>query len=157
MSSITTRQVYAKLNTVANTVKEQLKRKGLAIPVKTSNGILRLENFTITKDDNGFYSIKDWTGDVIVDKINLPQSAALLANGLALGKWLDLNIYHLDREYGYRSFECELFKKNATRSLRNNNIDRADMLFTRGKIAQSKVETTKKQILASFEKLRNLH
>jgi hypothetical protein len=154
--SSTTDRVYAKLNTVAKTVKEDLKRKGIAIPVKNSNGTVSLENYTITKHASGFYSILDRHGEIIIDQINLPQSAALLANNLALGKWVDTTIQKLDTEYGYRSFEYELFKKNANQSLKNKNIDRADMLFTRCGIAKSRVESAKKQILASFEKLRNL-
>lgn len=80
----------------------------------------------------------------------------MLANNLALGKWIDPTIRGLDTEYGYRSFEYELFKKNANQSLKNKNIDRAEMLFTRCEIAKSRVELAKKQIIASFEKLRNL-
>lgn len=154
--SSTTDRVYAKLNTVAQTVKADLKRKGIAIPVKNSNGTVSLENYTISKQMSGFYSILDRHGDIIIDQINLPQSAALLANNLALGRWIDTGIRTLDTEYGYRSFEYELFKKNANLSLKNKNIDRADMLFTRCGIAKSKVESAKKQIIASFEKLRNL-
>jgi hypothetical protein len=154
--SSTTDRVYAKLNTVAKTVKEGLKRKGIAIPVKNSNGTVSLENYTISKQVSGFYSILDRHGDIIIDQINLPQSAALLANNLALGKWIDPTIRGLDTEYGYRSFEYELFKKNANQSLKNKNIDRAEMLFTRCEIAKSRVELAKKQIIASFEKLRNL-
>jgi hypothetical protein len=154
--SSTTDRVYAKLNTVAKTVKEDLKRKGIAIPVKNSNGTVSLESYTISKQTSGFYSILDRHGDTVINQINLPQSAALLANSLALGKWIDTGIRRLDTEYGYRSFEYELFKKNANQSLKNKNIDRAEMLFTRCEIAKSRVESAKKQIIASFEKLRNL-
>jgi hypothetical protein len=154
--SSTTDRVYAKLNTVAQTVKADLKRKGIAIPIKNSNGTVSLENYTISKQVSGFYSILDRHGDIVIDQINLPQSAALMANSLALGRWIDNAIRSLDTEYGYRSFEYELFKKNANQSLKNKNIDRAEMLFTRCEIAKSRVELAKKQIIASFEKLRNL-
>ena len=154
--SSTTDRVYAKLNTVAQTVKADLKRKGIAIPIKNSNGTVSLENYTISKQVSGFYSILDRHGDIVIDQINLPQSAALMANSLALGRWIENAIRSLDTEYGYRSFEYELFKKNANQSLKNKNIDRAEMLFTRCEIAKSRVELAKKQIIASFEKLRNL-
>ena len=153
----TSDQVYNKFKTVANAVKEELKRKGMAIPVKNQNGTITLETFTILKNHAGFYEIKDRRGDVVVSGINLPQTAALLANGLALGRWLDEKIYNLDREYGYRLFESDLLKKNATKNLKKNNVDRAEMLFTKFSIEKSKVDTTKREIVSCFEKLRNLH
>ena len=101
-------QVYNKFKTVAKTVKEELKRKGMIIPVKNPNGSITLDSYTIIKLKNGFYEIRDRHGETVVGNINLPQSAALMANGLALGKWLDEKIYNLDREYGYKSFERDL-------------------------------------------------
>ena len=58
----------------------------------------------------GFYSILNYCNDVVVDYINLPQSAALLANRLALGKYMDDNILIADRSYGHALFEEELHK-----------------------------------------------
>lgn len=150
-------QVYNKFKTLAVEVKNSLKKKGLVVPIKNRDGTISLDHYTIEKQTTGFYIIKNKLGDVVVDQINLPQTAALLANGLALGKWLDLRIYNLDREYGYRSFEKDLFRRNANRSLKNKNLDRADMLFTKFKIAHSRVESSRKEIISSFEKLRNLH
>lgn len=154
--SSTTDQIYKKLNTVAQTVREELRKKGVVIPVKNSNGSIKLENYTIVKQKTGFFTIFDKHGDAVVEKINLAQSAALMANSLALGRWLDTNIRDLDREYGYKSFEYELLEKNASKNLKNNNVDRADMLFTKSKIAKNKVESAKNQILSNFEKLRSI-
>lgn len=156
MSSISD-QVYNKFKSVAKTVKDDFKRKGIVLPSKTPNGNIILDGHVIVKQPNGFYVIKNKSGEIVIDGINLPQSAALLANSLALGKWIDVTIYNLDREYGYKTFESELYKRNAARSLKSNNLDRADMLFTKFKLANDRVESTKRQILSSFEKLRRLH
>lgn len=154
--SSTTDQIYKKLNTVAQTVREELRKKGVVIPVKNSDGSIKLENYTIKKEPTGFFTILDKHGDVVVGQINLAQSAALMANSLALGKWLDTGIQRLDREYGYKSFEHTLLEKHASKNLKNNNVDRADMLYTKSKIAKNKVESAKKQILSNFEKLRSI-
>jgi hypothetical protein len=155
--SSTSDQIYSKFQSVVKTVKTDLAKKGVAIPVKNADGTVRLEQFTIIKESSGFYAIKDRHGDLVIDKINLPQTAALLANGLALGRWIDKSLYNIDQEYGYKLFEEELFKRNGSRNLKNKNVDRADMLFTKSKIAHGKVERAKREILSSFEKLRNLN
>lgn len=145
-----------KFKIVADTVKQDLKRQGLVVPTKNSDGSVSIENFTICKDKSGFYVIKNRVGDIVVDKINLPQTAALLANNLALGKWTNDEIYKLDQEYGYRLFETMLLKKNASLSIKKSNFDRADLLFIKLNISQKKVELAKNQIVSTFEKLRNI-
>jgi hypothetical protein len=156
MSSISA-HVLSKFKSVANTVKQDFKRKGIAIPVKNPDGSINLENYKIVRDQDGFYVIKNRSGESILSGINLPQSAALLANDLALGRWADAHVYQLDREYGYKLFETELLRKHASISVKKNNFDRADYLFIKLKIAKLKVEDTKKEIISSFAKLRNLH
>ena len=157
MSLIAPDQVYKKFKTVAKTVKEDLKRKGMVIPVKFPNGNIKFENYIVEKQHSGFYNIKNNAGHVVVDQINLPQSAALLANKLALGKLIDVRIQTLDREYGYRLFERDVFKKNIAKNLKNKNADRAELLLVKFKIANEKVEKAKKEIVSSFEKLQSLH
>lgn len=146
-----------KFKIVADTVKKDLKKQGLVVPVKNSDGTVSIDSFIIFKDRYGFYNIKNRAGDVVVDKINLPQTAALLANNLALGKWINDEIYSLDREYGYRLFEAALLKKNASLSIKKSNYDRADLLLVKLNISQKKVEIAKNRIVSTFEKLRNIH
>ena len=148
--------LFRKIETVAKTVKAELRSKGYVFPVKNFDGSITLENFTIAKQPTGFYSILNSHNETVVDKINLPQTAAILANGLALGKWLDDEIYRYDQEYGYKSFEQELFNKRAVVNLKKNNIDRAELLFIKAKVAHDKVENVKRHIFDSFEKLRRI-
>jgi len=153
----TSDQVLKKFKLVADIVKKDLKQRGIAIPTKNRDGIVSMENYSIVKNANGFYSIKNRIGDTVIDKINLPQTAALIANSLALGMLTEQRFYRLDQEYGYMSFEVDLLRQHAARSLKKKNLDRAEFLYTKLNIAKIRVETTKASIMYSFEKLRNLH
>jgi hypothetical protein len=155
--SLTSDQILKKFKLVASAVKQDLKKKGIAIPTKNSDGSINVEQYLIVKDSAGFYSIKNKIGDVVVGRINLPQSALLIANSLALGKMVDSYLYNLDQEYGFRSFEMELFEKRARKSIKKNNIDRADFLFTRLNLSRSRAKLAKDNIINSFEKLKKIH
>lgn len=154
--SFTSDQVLKKFKLVADSVKKDLKKKGLAIPIQNRDGSISVDNYLIVKEGT-FYFIRDHRGDDIVRNINLPQTAALIANSLALGKMVDDKIYKLDQEYGFRLFEMDLLTKHAQRSLKKNDVDRADFLYTKLQITKSKINSTKSSIMNSFEKLRNLH
>jgi hypothetical protein len=145
--------VYKKLQIVSDQVKKELQQKGVAIPLRNNDGSITLGNYTIAKR-NGFYAILDYSKEVVVDQINLPQTAAILANNLALGKWIDEKILRFDRHYGYAEFEETLHTRMAEKNLKKN-VDRADMLFTKSKIKHAKKEDFKREIFKSFEKLRN--
>jgi hypothetical protein len=112
---------------------------------------------TIVKERTGFYSILDNRKEAIVSSINLPQTAAVIANSLALGKWpADDKLVKADRDYGYNLFEETLSKKHAENSLKNNDVDRADILFIKGGNARYKKLQAHQTIINSFEKLRRL-
>jgi hypothetical protein len=151
--SLTSDQLLKKFKTVADSVKQDLRKKGVIVPTKNKDGLVKFDNVVIKKMPTGFYSIETMTGDVILDKINLPQSAVLLANGLALKKMVDDYFFNLDKEYGFRKFEVDLFQLRARQSLKKNNIDRADFLYTRLKISEDKAKSAKASIVNSFEKL----
>lgn len=149
-------EIYKKIEYVAKTVKVQLQKKGFVIPVKNDDGSISLEGYTIKKDKDGYFVILDRRDEIVVDKINLPQTAALLANGLALGKWLDDKIYNIDQIYGHKMFENVLCSTLARKNLAQRNIERAEILFTKASIAKAKTEQVKKEVMQSFEKLRRL-
>ena len=91
----------------------------------------------------------------MVDKINLPQTAALLANGLELGRWLDNTILQKDRTYGYALFEETLYRQHADTNMKKD-IDRAQVMLTKSQLNRVKKESCKRDILQSFEKLRKI-
>lgn len=146
--------LFRKLVVVSKQVKRQLENNGLAIPVDNHDGSITIGSYTIVKK-NGFYSILDFADDVIVDYINLPQTALILANNLALGKFLDNRVLNYDRQYGYSAFEEKLHQKTAECNVKKN-VDRADMLFTKSSIHRAKKQAAKREIVRIFEKLRNI-
>lgn len=145
-------QVYKKLKQVSLEVKAKLKRKGIAIPTKNEDGSIAIGRYTVIKCSN-FYRICDYSKEIVVDKINLPQSAILLANNLAIGKYLDQNLLSKDRNYGYAQFEEELYSRIARKNLKFN-LDKADLAFTKSAINKSKKERYRSDILKTFEKLK---
>lgn len=145
--------IYQKVKHLAENVKIQLQKQGIAIPSKAEDGTIMLGHYRIKKSKTGFYSILNYCNDVVVDYINLPQSAALLANRLALGKYMDDNILIADRSYGHALFEEELHKILGEKSMKSKNIDRAEIMFIKCNIAKSKREQQKKIIVNDFEKL----
>lgn len=151
-----TQKTYIELERIASEVKQDLRRRGLIIPVKEKDGTITVEGYRIVKELTGFYTVTDTRNQPIVTNINLPQTAALLANDLALGRWLNTDILNQDRHYGYNTFEETISKLHAHTSLKKKNIDRAEILFTRSKIAQDKSKKLKNELVSRFEKLRRL-
>lgn len=147
-------EVYKKLENLSNQVEQRLKKDGLAVPVQNDDGSIQVGQYCITKLD-GFYKITR-RDEIIADKINLPQTAAIIANDLALGKFFDATILNLDRSYGYAEFEERLHRLHAERHIKKN-IDHAEILFTKSIIKKQKKEAYKKDILKQFEKLLSSH
>lgn len=140
--------VYNRLQKITEEVRKKLARKGIAIPVKNQNGTISLGYFTVCKQ-NGYYTILDYANLPVVEKINLPQTAIILANNLALGRFLDNNILNVDRNYGYAEFEERLNLKLAAKSKNNK-----DLRIIKGHEKRIKKESLKREITKSFEKLR---
>lgn len=143
--------LYKKLKQVSLEVKTELSQKGLAIPVKNEDGSISIGNYTVKKINN-YYQISDFKQETVVDRINLPQSAIILANGLALGRYLDRDLLTKDQRYGYAAFEEELHKRYAIKNIKKN-IDKADVAFTKSFLHKSKKDRYKTDILKTFEKL----
>lgn len=148
--------VVARVEKIARKVKDDLRQSGFVIPVNNRDGSISVDNYKIVKDKSGFYSIRDRDNDVIIKQINLPQTAAVLANKLALGRGIDTEILLDDREYGYNLFEELLSKKISEASIVKKDYDRADLMSVKLRIASYKKTEAKKKISYSFEKLRKL-
>lgn len=146
--------LYKKLVAVSNEVKHALTKQGLAIPTENLDGSITIGYNTISKR-SGFFVILDYSGDVLIDKINLPHTAILLANELALGKFLDSTLLQLDRKYGYFAFEESLHTHLAER-LQISDPDRSDVMSAKSRVELQKKEYYKRQIMNRYEKLRRL-
>jgi hypothetical protein len=148
-------ELYRKIDRVTSEVRENFRRRGLVIPVENKDGSITLENFTIVRQGTGFYAILNRNGEAVVEQINLPQTAALLANGLALGRFLDNELLTKDRNYGYALFDETLHERAVQRS-NKKPLDYFDLRLSKCMIARAKKEQYKNDIVKSFEKLQKL-
>ena len=147
--------LYKKIVKVSAKVRADFRRRGVIIPVENKNGSISLDNFTISRNNEGFYVIINRSGDEIVSNINLPQTAAVVANGLALGQLVDDRLLKADRNYGYALFDESLHERAVKRS-KNKSLDYFDLMLSKCMIARAKKEQYKSEVIKSFEKLRKL-
>jgi hypothetical protein len=142
-----------KFSKLSDQIKKEFRARGFVIPTTAKNGDVRIDNYFIRYGQDGFYSIFDHNGYVIIEKINLPQTALLLANGVALGKFLDYKLVSLDQAYGYAAFEEQLTKKYAENN-RYRDIDKLCLMRAKQQAATVKKEINKREIMKQFEKLK---
>lgn len=146
--------IFNKVESVAKTVLADFKNKGYVIPTQDTDGSIRFEHIVVRKETTGFYSVVDDKNRVYADHINLQQTAALIANDVALGKIVDNKLLELDRNYGYKVFDEELFRRNYKR--KKNTIDQQIYYKTRMDDAASKAKYIKSSINQSFLKLSRI-
>lgn len=150
---ITSDEIYLKIQQISIDVKEKLKRQGVVVPIKKRDGSIQIGSYSIRKDKTGFYSIVDFRNEVIINRINLPQTAAIQANRLALGKYIDDDILQADTKYGHAYFDEELHTHLAEQSLKKKDLDKAEMMYTKSNIAKYKKNQHMHEVRKSFEKL----
>ena len=146
--------LYKKIVQVSTQVKKDLRRKGIVVPVENRDGTVKVGSYLIVKDSEGFYSILDRDNDVVVDQINLPQTAVVVANNLALGRYKDVNLINADKNYGYAAFD-ELLHMRAVEKSSKKSLEYFDVMLTKGMLARAKKESYRSDIVRSFEKLLN--
>lgn len=147
-------KLFQKVESLAKSVLIDFQRRGYVIPVEQSDGRIKIGAYIIGKNSNGFYSVTDSRNNVYADNLNLKQTAALIANDLALGKILDKAIIDIDKTYGYKLFDEQVYENAAKR--KKNTLDQDVFYETRCKIARSQKEQAKQQIINSFRKLTSI-
>jgi hypothetical protein len=152
----TNNQLFKKVEQLAEGVKKDFRSKGLVIPVLEDDGSVRFDDYTVTRNKQGFYVILNLVRTPIVENINLPQTAIILANNLAIGKMVDDKILDHDKQYGFSLFEEEQYTRIAQSSAKKQDWERVDTLIIKKNIAHIRAESAKKNILSSFEKFRRL-
>jgi hypothetical protein len=148
----TSADLYKKIILISGNVKEDLRKKGLIIPVENPDGSIGVGRHRIVKTEVG-YSIVDRDNEILINRINLPQTAAVLANNIALGRGKDFELINADQCYGYAEFDEQL-QKNALAQKNKNDIFWFDIRYSKLMLAKAKKETNRNFIFASFEKLR---
>jgi len=146
--------LYNKIQKLSHNVRQDLQKKGIVIPSKNRDGSISVGYFTIVKTQAG-YAILDPLQDPVVDHINLPQTAIIVANGLALGKYKDDAIINSDRQYGYALFDEELHLR-AIATSKKKTLEHYELMTTKAEIAKSKKEFYKKTLLNRYAKLIQL-
>jgi hypothetical protein len=144
--------LYKKILKISERVRGELRSKGLIVPVENDDGSIGIGPYSIAKDANGHYNILDHWNDVVVKGINLPQTAIIVANKMALTYNRDDKLLDIDRKYGYADFEETLYKRN----MYTTNYDRFDVYVSKYNQARHKREEYKNTITHSFQKLVNL-
>lgn len=145
--------VYNKFAKLSDEIKREFRKKGFVIPTTNDDGSIRLGVFVVVKTNNGFYQIEDTKGRVIVENINLPQTAIIIANDLALGRIVNSDLLKKDQMYGYALFEEQLHKKSAEK-YKLKNLDQSVLRTTKQLISKGKKDYFKSEIVKHFEKLR---
>lgn len=143
-----------KIEYLSNKVKADLRKKGIVVPITNPDKSITLGLYRIVKKSNGFFSIFDYGNEIVVDNINLPQTAVLVANQLALGKFLNKDLIEKDRFYGYAAFEEDLTKRTINKHTIDQN--RMDFVINKYLIARDKKKRYKQSIDKDFEKLRRV-
>jgi hypothetical protein len=151
--NIQPQQLLRKFSKLSAQIKTEFRNRGFVIPTTTNNGDVKVGNYYIQHNRDGFYSVLSYNGQPVVEKINLPQTALLLANGIALGKFLDYELLNVDRAYGYAAFEEQLTKKYAENN-RHGDIDKMCLMQSKQQVATHKKEISKREIMKQFEKLK---
>lgn len=146
-------QVLNELDKLNKNVSESLRKKGIVPPKKESDGSVRIGKFKISKTSEGYYMITDQRNEVIITEINLPHTAAILANKLALGNFTDSVLLNLDKQYGHHSFNEQICKHQYMKNCQIKNFDRAEIIIEKYKTARLKKQHYKNQILQGFNKL----
>ena len=149
-----TEDILKKLSQLDKEVKYQLRAKGFVVPIKGKNGSIKFGWYTVVRNNDGSYSVLDHANESIVSGINLPQTALITANSLALGKHKDSQLIDLDRSYGYADFKEQLHKRAIERD--DKSLDYFDINLEKHKIAMHKKAVYKREITKSFEKLTKL-
>lgn len=148
-------KLFKSIEKLASTVKEEFKTKGVVIPHKRKDGTIQIGTYTIHKKQGAFW-IKDYGNYVVAGPINLAQTAAVLANDLALGRMLDTALLTSDRWYGYKEFDEQAGKVQADAAFKKNDIDRAVNSLHRSITAGEQKLRYLRPIDSRFAKLRKL-
>ena len=151
----TSAQLLDSVEKLAKTVKQEFKQKGIVIPSRDRQGNVVIGKYTVVKH-RGFYSITNARGTEVIKHINLAETAAVIANDLALGRWADTALLNSDKQYGWKSFEEQNAKYVAEVAIKNKDYNKAELCLEKAQTAFNQMAFHKKTIDSRFNKLRKL-
>lgn len=148
--------LYSKITELNSATKNKLLKKGFVVPIQLKTGNIKIGHYVVQKNSNDFFEIINQKNNDTITNINLPQSAFVIANKLALGRWLDYDILNLDKQYGYAFFDEQVHLKSKAKSLKSKDYGRADIMIDKIEKAKNKKDYFKKLINENFQKLLNI-
>ena len=149
------KHLFEQFEKLAKNVKTDFKKKGLVVPAQNRDGSIQIGVFTIKKKDSAYY-VTSKTGEALVGPLNLAQTAIIVANDLALGRWPDTTLLHNDQWYGFKSFAEASAMNVADRARKDKDPDRADFSLYKAVIAAEQKLSFKKAIDQRYNKLCRL-
>lgn len=152
---ITEKHLFEKFTKLANAVRQDFKRKGIVLPSQQKDGSIQIGTYNIKKKDSAYY-IRDRNNHIVVGPLNLAQTAVVVANDLALGRWPDHKIIDSDRWYGYKAFAEQSALYVAESAGKKQDTDKVDFSLYKAAIAAEQKQTYKKTIDSRFNKLCKL-
>jgi hypothetical protein len=147
------KNIHKSLEKLAKKVDDSFRGNGVAIPFPDGHAI-GVHGYRIVKVDSSNYTIMDSRHNLVVDKINLAQTAVLVANDLSLGRMINNDLINEDKKYGYLQFEQMVCSNSKARSLKRKDYDRAEYLEDKYNIASHRAAAIKIRINREFEKLQ---
>lgn len=149
----TTNDLYSKIQRLNKDIKRELFNKGIVVPIKSKNGDIRIGTYFIKKITQSFYNIYNYKNHLVLTGINLPQTAILIANKLALGKWLDTDLLALDKKYGYAAFDELVHRRSFLLNKKQKNYLKCEIMQIKIDSAKHKKDYYKKSITINYQKL----
>jgi len=149
-----TPKLFEDVKYLATKVRSDLKGKGFVVPAKNKDGSVTVGEFRIVKKDDGFYIAKG--NNAFLGPINMPESAIIVANNLALGKQLDHALLENDKWFGFKRFDEEASLHGARVCEKRKDPDRADLLYNKAAIAKHQKDQYKSSILSAYNQLKRL-
>lgn len=144
--------VLSKIKQLTDSLNKEFIRKGRVIPSENEDGSVNFGNYVLSHMPTGSFRITDYSGEVIVDQINLPHAAIIIANDLAVGKFINQQILEQDRHYGYALFEESVCDRQLTLKSKRSTFD-FDLALAKKTVSHQKRVKCRRAIINSFRKL----
>jgi hypothetical protein len=107
------------LNNLKDKVKNNLRKSGIVVPIKTKRGV-KLEDYEVILESNG-YTVYDRWGEALYSGIYYLQTAILVANTLATKRTVKDSWLIDDRTAGSNDFDMMLFDTRYKSSVKKND------------------------------------
>lgn len=112
-------EALVKLSAASKSVKEQLKKRGVIVPIKTTYGVL-MGDIKVVKTDLG-YNVLNKIGDVVYNNLYFIQTAIVVANALALNQSVKKSLIEDDAKAGANEFDLTMYKQRLKTALKRGD------------------------------------